>query len=1276
VHYNLVTNSDLFWFITLRKNLKMSLSNSKKSTNLLLAIFICLTLLLCLGGYVLYCYQKKDITIEKHDELAAISKLKIDQIVNWRNERLEDARNISNNQTVIIHINEYIHGVDRYANYLIINKWLKTVLAEPDYSMALILDPWGKVIINTNPSKPITETGKHIIEQAKQHQEIIFSDLFRYDDKNICMDMAIPLYLNPEKCEGFSGVILLRIDPDKFLYPLIRSWPTPSLSSESMLVRRDGDSALFLSELQHKKNTALRLRKSMNDKRILAIQAVSGKAGILEGIDYRGIKVLGDAHAVPSSTWFVITKVDIDEIYHPIIVLAIWISIITILLILITALIIFLVWTGQLKKSERDRLALLQHFDYVVKYANDIICLADFNGDIYEVNDKAVNTYGYSYKEFLNLNLSQLQPPKTKDTIDQHYKLLNETNGYIYETIHINKNGKKFPVEVSGRIMTIQGVKYIQVIIRDITERKHAQEELTIYQQHLQELVDERTVDLEKLTVQLQHDIAERKLMEDKLRESEQRLRFHFENSPLAVVEWDADFIVTQWSKEAEHIFGWKTREIIGKPIGSLNMIFEEDIPIVNHTMERLTTGFETVVISSNRNITKEKTIIECIWYNTILKDEAGKMSSVMSLVEDITERKKAENDLRKLSSAVEQSPVSIVITDLEGNIEYGNPKVFEITGYKPSEILGKKPNLFKSGETPDETYKELWDAITSGNEWQGEFHNTKKNGELYWESASISPITDTKGKTINFLAIKEDITERKRAENELKKAKNELEIRVLERTEELAKSEERFRSTLDNLMEGCMFISHDWTYLYVNDSITEQMHKSRENLIGHAMMEIFPGVESMPVFEGYLVSMKERIQNQFVTDFKFPDGSVKWFDFHVEPVSEGIFVISSDKTERVLNEKALYAASLYHRNLLEASLDSLVTIGPDGKITDVNAATEKVTGYFREKLIGTDFSDYFTDPENALKGYQQMFKDGSVRDYPLEIQHPDGHATSVLYNASLYKDENGQVVGAFAAARDITERKKAEEIIKSMNAELEQRVVQRTIQLENANKELEAFSYSVSHDLRAPLRSIDGWSMALLEDCYDQLDVQGREYLERVRNETQRMGFLIDDLLKLSRVSRTELKKVNVDLTTLAKDITGRLLKTPTDRRFEFIIQPGMVTFGDPHMLDIALTNLLNNAYKFTGKQPVARIEFGQSIINEKQTYWVSDNGVGFDMSYSKNLFGAFQRFHKQSEFPGTGIGLATVQRIIHRHEGIIWAESTINQGTTFYFTLIEETL
>ena len=256
---------------------------------------------------------------------------------------------------------------------------------------------------------------------------------------------------------------------------------------------------------------------------------------------------------------------------------------------------------------------------------------------------------------------------------------------------------------------------------------------------------------------------------------------------------------------------------------------------------------------------------------------------------------------------------------------------------------------------------------------------------------------------------------------------------------------------------------------------------------------------------------------------------------------------------------------------------------------------------------------------------------------------------------------------------QDVTERKEAAEQIRKMNVRLEQRVAERTAQLQAANQELEAFSYSVSHDLRAPLRSIDGWSQALQEDYGSQLDERAAQYLERVRSETQRMGLLIDDLLKLSRLLRGEFKFEEVDLSRLAETIVARMHEELAGRQIEFRIEAGLKTHADGRLLDIALTNLFSNACKFSARREQALVEFGQTLQNGKVAYFIRDNGAGFDMIYAKNLFGAFQRMHTQSEFPGTGIGLAIVQRIIHRHAGVIWAESQPGLGAVFYFTLGE---
>jgi light-regulated signal transduction histidine kinase (bacteriophytochrome) len=295
-------------------------------------------------------------------------------------------------------------------------------------------------------------------------------------------------------------------------------------------------------------------------------------------------------------------------------------------------------------------------------------------------------------------------------------------------------------------------------------------------------------------------------------------------------------------------------------------------------------------------------------------------------------------------------------------------------------------------------------------------------------------------------------------------------------------------------------------------------------------------------------------------------------------------------------------------------------------------------------------------------------------------VQQIAGHLGVALKQAELLAELRAEVV----------ERQQAEQRAHKLNQGLQQAIVE----LKAVNKELEAFSYSVSHDLRAPLRSIDGFSQALLEDCLEQLDTHGQDYLRRIRSATQRMGQLIDDLLTLARVTRSEMQKASVDLSQLASRICTQLQQAYPERQVEFAIQKDLVAYGDRHLLQVVLDNLLNNAWKFTSRYPQARIEFGVmraertsetnlSETNPSETnpqengipvYFVRDDGVGFDMTFIDKLFKPFQRLHGMQEFPGNGIGLATTQRIIHRHGGRVWAEGALGQGATFYFTLEEE--
>ncbi|MGA7194925.1 MAG: PAS domain S-box protein [Anaerolineales bacterium] len=378
---------------------------------------------------------------------------------------------------------------------------------------------------------------------------------------------------------------------------------------------------------------------------------------------------------------------------------------------------------------------------------------------------------------------------------------------------------------------------------------------------------------------------------------------------------------------------------------------------------------------------------------------------------------------------------------------------------------------------------------------------------------------------------------------------------------------------------------------------------------------------------------------------------------------------ILRDITERQQAEQELR----FMASIVESATDAIIGKTAEGIIVSWNPGAEKLYGYKASEVIGKSIS-IISPPEkpDEIPAVLEKIKKGErIEHYETVRVAKDGRRIDISLTVSPIRNNTRNIIGASAIARDITELKQAQEGIRQLNTELEQRVLQRTAQLEAANKELESFSYSVSHDLRAPLRSIDGFSQALLEDYADQLPPEGRSYLERVRAAAQHMAELIDDLLNLSRVTRASIQSELTDLSAIARQIADELMKLHPERNVRFDIAPNLTANGDPHLLQIVMENLLNNAWKFTSKQTEARIEFNRMNENGTETFFVRDNGVGFDMKYVDKLFGAFQRLHSASEFPGTGIGLATIQRVIHKHGGRIWAEGAVDQGATFYFTL-----
>ena len=775
--------------------------------------------------------------------------------------------------------------------------------------------------------------------------------------------------------------------------------------------------------------------------------------------------------------------------------------------------------------------------------------------------------------------------------------------------------------------------------------------------------------------------------------------------------------------------------------------------------------------------------------------------------------------------------------------------------------------------------------------------------------------------------------------------------------------ADEPYRVMLEQMSEGAASLSAELVVLYANRRLAEMLGTPLSTLVG-SPIERFVVAEQRAALADLFASGAGQVRASGEFALLAGNRSPVEVSLSITPLPPGSqsawSMVATDMSERARTAALLRASAQNARSLIEASLDPLVTISAEGKITDVNDATSRVTGVDRTALIGTDFSEYFTEPEKAREGYQQVFAQGSVVDYPLTIRRRDGALTDVLYNATVYRDTSGNVLGVFAAARDVTERRRAERLlqarerqqqavaelgylalsnpglvalldaaalaiaralevefakvlelrsdgdlmlraevgfdaglvghaivpggtgsqagyvlvagepvivedlsaeprfhpaalltdhgvrsgvsaaigprgrpfgvigahttskrhfsrddisflaavsnvigtsiqraqaedsarrhaeqheailattsdgfwvydpaagivdvnevycrmsgytreqllsmriadieaimtepqllermrrctkgdcdrfetehrakdghrfdveisiayvpeqdqfvlfwrdvsarkqaeqeIRSLNAELEQRVARRTEQVRAANEELEAFVYSVSHDLRAPLRAMDGFSKVLLADYAAQLDERGQHYLTRVRDGAQRMGTMIDELLRLSRVSRAQLHRDQIDLSDLARQIAAELQTAEPERRVEFAIADGLTATGDRELVRIVLDNLLGNAWKFTSTREHARIELDRREHDHSTEFVVRDDGVGFDMEHADQLFKAFQRLHKANEFPGTGIGLASVHRIITRHGGHISAQAEVGRGATFTFTL-----
>jgi PAS domain S-box-containing protein len=477
----------------------MSMRNdSGKFPFYLILIFFFLSLGILTTGYFYYKNQEVYIKKEKQQELAAIIALKIDQIISWRQERLDYANTVMDDPFFAMRVREFMTGRARPALKDQILERL-TALASYQYHSLVLIDPQGVVrLAAPDTRQELNPYLKSLALEAAQAQKIVFSDLYRDEDSKVMLSVLTPILVIQGNEKITVGVILMKIEPYQFLYPLLKSWPTPSLTGETELIRREADEVVFLNELRHQQNIPLNLRFPLNSPHLLAALIARGKKGVVEGLDYRGVPVLGAVGFIPDSPWFLIAKVDAEEIYAPLRQRSQEVAWFLFILIGTSGISVAYFWRNLQSRFyrrqyeiERARRALAQRYEYLTRFANDMILVTDQDLRIVEANDRAVAAYGYTREALLRLRLIDLYPPGSEQVLETLIRHGKEELGLIFEAIQQRRDGTTFPAEVSLRLLEIEGEKLFQEIIRDITGRKRTEEVLKESEKNLRHLASQ-----------------------------------------------------------------------------------------------------------------------------------------------------------------------------------------------------------------------------------------------------------------------------------------------------------------------------------------------------------------------------------------------------------------------------------------------------------------------------------------------------------------------------------------------------------------------------------------------------------------------------------------------------------------------------------------------------------------------------------------------------------------------------------------------------------------
>ncbi len=609
-----------------------------------------------------------------------------------------------------------------------------------------------------------------------------------------------------------------------------------------------------------------------------------------------------------------------------------------------------------------------------------------------------------------------------------------------------------------------------------------------------------------------------------------------------------------------------------------------------------------------------------------------------------------------RLAAIVDNSDDAIIGKDLNGVITSWNRGAERIFGFTAQEAVGQPITILQPPEIPDDMPQIMNVVQRGGLVDHYETARARKDGVSIRVVLTVSPIRDRDGKIVGALKIAREITGQTQAQHELRE------------------SEERFRATFEQAAVGIAQVGLDGRWLRVNRRLCDILGLSRDELLATDFAAISHPDDIAADWENVRALLAGTIETYSMEKrYLRKDGSAVWANLTVSLVRgdahEPRYFISV--VEDISDRKAAQQAVMLQADLLDQAQEPIFAWELGGGIVYWNRAAEALYGYSREEAMGRRSHDLLqTKQPLPVNEFEARVAQSGSWEGELTHTTKDGRIIIVESHHKVVREDGRLLV--LESNRDVTDSRRAERQLSEMYATLEKRVQERTTQLHEANRELEAFAYSISHDLRAPLRSIDGFGQILLREYAGKvIDDTGVRYIRKMSAAAERMANLIQDLLDLSRISRAELIRQPVDMSRLAHLVTDELRNQSPDRKVLVEIEDRLMVQADPRLLRVALDNLLGNAWKFTGNQANPHIEVGSLEGPGKTVYFVRDNGAGFSMEHAGNLFGPFQRLHRESEFEGTGIGLAIVQRVIHRHGGTISAEAEVGRGATFFFTL-----